>query len=96
MERYRTFLNQLITSDEKWIMYNNNVRKKSWSKQGEVSQTVAKPGLTPRKVMLCVCGGIGKESFTTSCCRPVKRIDSNSTVNNWKDYAKQSRESDQN
>jgi len=48
------FLKRLITGDEKWITYDNNVRKKSWSKQGEASQTVAKPGLTSRKVMLCV------------------------------------------
>jgi len=33
---------------------NNNVRKKSWSKQGEATQTMTKPGLTPRKVMLYV------------------------------------------
>jgi len=44
----------------------------------------------------CVCAGIGKESFTTSCCRLVKWLILISTVNNWKDYAKQSRESDQN
>jgi len=48
------FLKRLITGDEKWITYDNNVRKRSWSKQGEASQTVAKPGLTSRKVMLCV------------------------------------------
>jgi len=44
----------------------------------------------------CVCSEIGKESFTTSCCRPVKRLILTFTVNNWKDYAKQSRENDQN
>jgi len=32
-----------------------NVRKRLWSKQGEAPQTVAKSGLTPRKVKLCVC-----------------------------------------
>jgi len=44
----------------------------------------------------CLCDGIGKKSFCTSCCRPVKRLILIFTVNNWKDYAKQSRESDQN
>jgi len=34
--------------------YDNNVRKRSWSKQDEVPQTVAKPELTPRKVTLRV------------------------------------------
>jgi len=62
------FLKQLITVNEKWT---NNVGKRS--KQDEASQTVAKPELMPRKV-LYVCG-IGKESFTTSCCRPVDSND---------------------
>ena len=48
------FLKQMIAGDEKWITYDNNVRKKSWSKRGEASQTVAKPVLTPRKAMLSV------------------------------------------
>ena len=48
------FLKRMITSDEKWITYDNNVRKRSWSKPGEASQTVAKPVLTPRNVMLSV------------------------------------------
>ena len=48
------FLKRMITGDEKWITYDNNVRKSSWSKPGEASQTVAKPVLTPRKVMLSV------------------------------------------
>lgn len=48
------FLKRLITGDEKWITYDNNVRKRSWSKRGEAPQTIAKPGLTSKKVMLCV------------------------------------------
>ncbi|XP_011154625.2 histone-lysine N-methyltransferase SETMAR-like [Harpegnathos saltator] len=52
------FLKRLITNDEKWITYGNNVRKKSWSKQGKAPQSVAKPtrlhALTPKKVILCV------------------------------------------
>ncbi|KAJ0183237.1 hypothetical protein K1T71_001213 [Dendrolimus kikuchii] len=48
------FLKKLITGDEKWITYDKNVRKRSWSKAGQASQTVAKPGLTRNKVMLCV------------------------------------------
>jgi len=45
---------KLIMDDKKLITYDNNVRKRSWSKRGEAPQTVAKPGLTPRKMMLCV------------------------------------------
>ena len=48
------FLKRIITGDEKWITYDNNVRKRSWSKSREASQTVAKVVLTPRKVMLRV------------------------------------------
>jgi len=52
-----SFLKQLITGDEKWIMYStvmydSNIRKRSWSKQDEAPQTVAKSELTPRKVIL--------------------------------------------
>ena len=47
-------LKRMITGDEKWITYDNNVRKRSWSKPREASQTVAKPVLTPRKVTLSV------------------------------------------
>jgi len=43
-----------------------------------------------------VCGETGKDSFTMSCYRSVKRLILTSTVNNWKNYIKQSRESDQN
>jgi len=50
----KPFLKRLITGDEKWITYVNNVRKRSWSKQSEVPQMMAKPRLTPRKVMLCM------------------------------------------
>lgn len=48
------FLKRLVTGDEKWVTYDNIKRKRSWSIRGEPAQTVAKPGLTPRKVLLCV------------------------------------------
>jgi len=35
-------------------MYDNNVRKRSWLKQGEASQMMAKSELTPRKGWGCV------------------------------------------
>ena len=34
------FLKKLITGDDKWITYDKNVRKRSWSKAGQASQTV--------------------------------------------------------
>ena len=51
---FKLFLKQLITSDEKLITYDKNVRKRPWSEHGQAPQTVAKPGLTRNKVMVCV------------------------------------------
>ena len=48
------FLKRMVTGDEKWVTYDNVKRKRSWSKSGEGAQTVAKPGLTARKILLCV------------------------------------------
>ncbi|GFX01338.1 hypothetical protein TNCV_3730071 [Trichonephila clavipes] len=47
----------MVTGDEKWITYDNIVGKRSWSKRGEADQTMAKPGLKARKVLLCICEG---------------------------------------
>ncbi|GFS84108.1 mariner transposase [Trichonephila clavipes] len=48
------FLKRMVTVNEKWVTYYNIVRKRSWSKCGEAAETLAKPGLTARKVRLCV------------------------------------------
>ncbi|GFW59203.1 mariner transposase [Trichonephila clavipes] len=48
------FLKRMMTGDEKWVTYDNIVRKRSWSKRGETAQTVVKPGLTTKKVLLCI------------------------------------------
>ncbi|GFX18694.1 uncharacterized protein TNCV_3018521 [Trichonephila clavipes] len=42
------FLKRMMTGDEKWVTYDNIVRKPSWSKCGEAAQ----PGLMTRKVLL--------------------------------------------
>ncbi|GFT25385.1 mariner Mos1 transposase [Trichonephila clavipes] len=47
------FLKRMVIGDEKWVAYYNIVRKRSWSKCGEAAQTMAKPGLTARMVLLC-------------------------------------------
>ena len=36
------FLKRLITGDEKWIVYNNVVRKRSWSRHDDSFQTTSK------------------------------------------------------
>ncbi|GFW07751.1 histone-lysine N-methyltransferase SETMAR [Trichonephila clavipes] len=48
------FLKRMVTGEEKWVIYDNVVRKRSWSKRGEAAQTVAKPGLTSGKVLLYI------------------------------------------
>ncbi|GFU34696.1 mariner transposase [Trichonephila clavipes] len=48
------FNKQMMTGDGKWLTYDNTVRKQSWSKRGEAAPTVAKPGLTAKKVLLCI------------------------------------------
>jgi len=55
----------MITGDEKWITYDNLTRKRSWIKKGEKAQTIAKPGLTRKKVknVVCVVGLEGNRSL---------------------------------
>ncbi|XP_023230347.1 histone-lysine N-methyltransferase SETMAR-like [Centruroides sculpturatus] len=48
------FLKRIITGDEKWIVYNNVKRKRSWCKHGDAPSTSAKASLHPKKVMLCI------------------------------------------
>ena len=48
------FLKQIVTGDEKWILYNNVEWKRSWSKRNEPPPTIPKAGLHPKKVMLCI------------------------------------------
>ena len=47
------FLDRIVTGDDKWIVYDNVVRKRHWSPKGETSLTVAKPDLHQNKMMLC-------------------------------------------
>ena len=43
-----------MTSDEKWKCYENVHRKFQWVNSDEVPQPIARPGLHPRKIMLCI------------------------------------------
>ena len=48
------FLIQIVTGDEKWILYNNMEWKRSWGKRNEPPLTTPKASLHPKKVMLCM------------------------------------------
>ena len=48
------FLRRIITGDEKWVVYNNVVRKRSWSKRDEPAQSASKADIHQKEVMLSV------------------------------------------
>lgn len=48
------FLKRIITGDEKWVIYNNVKRRRSWCSPSESPQSVPKPDLRSRKVMLSI------------------------------------------
>ncbi|XP_066253847.1 uncharacterized protein [Euwallacea similis] len=48
------FLKQIVTGDEKWIIYENVKRKRSWGHSSQPPQTTSKVGLHPKKIMLSV------------------------------------------
>ena len=48
------FLKRIITDGEKWVKYENIVRKRSWKKRDKRSQTTSEPGFSVHKVILCV------------------------------------------
>jgi len=66
-EKNEAVLYQIVTQtvdqigDKKWIVYDNPQRKRTWRKLNESDQTVTKPGLHARKILLSVwwdCKGI--------------------------------------
>ena len=48
------FLKQIVTGDEKWILYSNVEQMRSRGKRNEPPPTTPKAGLHPKKVMLCI------------------------------------------
>ncbi|GFU70687.1 putative DD34D transposase [Trichonephila clavipes] len=48
------FSKKMVTGNDKCVAYYNIGRKLSCSKCSEATQTVAKPGLASRKVLLCI------------------------------------------
>lgn len=48
------WLDSVVTGDEKWCLYVNERRRRAWVKPDEQPPPLPKPGLHPRKIMLCV------------------------------------------
>jgi len=48
------FISRIVTGDEKWVLYNNVQRKRQWLSSGQQPIPTPKPGLHPKKVLLCV------------------------------------------
>ncbi|XP_072758670.1 histone-lysine N-methyltransferase SETMAR-like [Anoplolepis gracilipes] len=78
------FLDQLVIGDEKWILYNNVQRKRTWKKVDESAESVAKAGLHPMKILLCVwwdCREIihfelrGETITADKYCKQLTRLD---------------------
>ena len=44
----------MITCDEKWIVHNNVIRKRPWSKCDELPQTTSNAELHQKKIMMSV------------------------------------------
>jgi len=56
-----SFLEQIVTSDEKWVIHDNPERCFQWLSEGQTPVPTAKAGLHPKKSLLCVwwdCRGV--------------------------------------
>ena len=49
-----SFLKRIITGDEKWIIYHNVVRKRSWTKKYVSPQSTSKSSIHQKNIMLSV------------------------------------------
>ena len=52
---WKGFLYCIVTGDEKWVLYDNSKRRKSWGMPRRASTSTAKPNIHGAKVMLCIC-----------------------------------------
>ena len=48
------FLDRIVTGDEKWVLNANIKKKRQWLSSGRTPGPTPKPGLHPKKIMLCI------------------------------------------
>jgi len=77
------FLKRIITGDEKWVVYNNVKRKRSWSKKDEPAQSTSKADIHQKKVMLSVWWDFKGIVFFLSFYRTIQRSILKCTVISW-------------
>ena len=56
--RHSQWLDNLITGDEKWLLYVKHTRKRQWLGTGQTGRTTPKNDLHPRKIMLSIWWGV--------------------------------------
>lgn len=54
LHRRFDWLDNVITGDEKWVLYDNHERMRQWVGEDQKPADVPKPDLHPKKVMLCI------------------------------------------
>ena len=56
LSRHRTasIFNRVLTSDEKWVLYDTPKRSKHWLSSQDTVPHTARPPMHPRKIMLCI------------------------------------------
>jgi len=66
----KDYLHKIIIGDEKWILYNNPKRRKSWVDPDQASPSMSKPNIHTK--FCSVSDGFGKMYCITSCYNRVK------------------------
>jgi hypothetical protein len=69
-QRDGPFLMLSVTCDEKWIFYDNVIRKRQWCRPEEAPKPTPKKNLHSRKLMICVWWDM--EGIYTSSYDPTK------------------------